>query len=59
MSERVTHKIRIVVLVLSMILCFVSLTGCEGFNSAIQDRTAALLETNIMHHSIPMMVRIS
>ena len=42
MSERVTHKIRIVVLVLSMIHCIVSLTGCEGFNSAIQDMNGSI-----------------
>jgi hypothetical protein len=42
MNKRVTHKIRIVVLVLSMILCVVSLTGCEGFNSAIQDMNGSI-----------------
>lgn len=42
MNKRVTHKIRIVVLVLSMILCVVSLTGCEWFNSAIQDMNGSI-----------------
>ena len=48
MNKRVTHKIRIVVLVLSMILCVVSLTGCEGFNSAIQDMNGSIRSST--HH---------
>ena len=42
MNKRVTHKIRIVVQVLSMILCVVSMTGCEGFNSGIQDMNGSI-----------------